>query len=64
MMIRDKDKIALPFNKDYMSVVELKKAASTLEGILEDFDKFSDDPEEFFVRVMQVRGFYKLKKDG
>jgi len=44
MMIRDKDKIALPFNKDYMSVVELKKAASTLEGILEDFDKFSDDP--------------------
>ena len=64
MMIRGKDKITIPFNKDSMSVGDLKKTASSLEGILEDFDRFKDDPEEFLLRVMQIRGSYQLRKNS
>lgn len=60
----NRNKIELTFNKDSMSVSDLKKTASCLEGILEDFDRFKNDPEEFLLRVMQVRDFYKLKNDG
>ena len=55
---RAKSQIGLPFNKDSMSVRDLKAAATTLQGILLDFDKFSDDPEEFASRVLQIRGAY------
>lgn len=53
-----RDPIPLPFNKDAMSVRDLKAAASTLQGILRHFDNFSDDPEEFVSRVLQVRHEY------
>jgi hypothetical protein len=40
-------KTKLMFNPDCMTVKDLKKAAETLRGILQDYDRFaSDDPKE------------------
>ena len=61
MKNRFSGQIELTFNKDCMTVSDLKKAANTLEGILEYFDEFSDNPEEFVLRVLQVRNLYKLR---
>ena len=48
----------LPFNKDGMTARDLKDAASALQGILRDFDNFGDDPEEFTLRVRQIRDYW------
>jgi hypothetical protein len=50
-----RDPIPLPFNKDGMSARDLKTAANTLQGILQMYDAFKDEPEEFTLRVAQVR---------
>lgn len=48
----------LPFNKDVMSVRDLKNAAGALQQVLRDLDNFGDDPEEFTLRVLQIRDFW------
>lgn len=53
-----KQKIDLPFNKDCMSVRDLKTIAGAFQQVLRDFDNFSDEPEEFVLRVLQIRHFY------
>jgi hypothetical protein len=45
----------LTFNKDFMTAKDLKYAADTLHHILRAFDDHKDDPEEFALRVLQVR---------
>lgn len=50
--------IDLPFNKDSMTARDLKTAASALQQILRDFDNFGDMPEEFTLRVLQMRDSY------
>jgi hypothetical protein len=50
--------IALPFSKLGMTARDLMNAAGDLQGILRDFDNFSDDPEEFVLRVKQIRKNY------
>ncbi len=52
--------IKLPFNKDLMTIQEVKIAAEALRRILRDFDNFSDEPEEFVTRVLQIRGNYNI----
>lgn len=59
-----KDKIRITFNKDSMTVSDLKKAVYTLDHILADYDKFSDNPEEFLLRVMQIRDSYINSIEG
>lgn len=41
-----------------MSVRDLKNAADALQQVLRDFDNFGDDPEEFTLRVLQIRDFW------
>ena len=41
-------------------VQEAKIAAEALRGILRDFDNFSDEPEEFVSRVLQIRGQFSI----
>lgn len=53
----------ITFNKDQMTIKDLKKCAETLDGILQSFDQFKDDPEEFLLRVMQYRDFYKTSRE-
>lgn len=48
-------KTNLPFNKDGMTARDLKAAASSLQSILRAYDAFYDDPEEFTLRVAQIR---------
>ncbi len=55
-----RDPIKLPFNKDQMTLQEAKIAAEALRGILRDFDNFSDEPEEFVTRVLQIRGQFSI----
>ena len=52
----------ITFNKDHMTIKDLKNCAETLDGILQSFDQFKDDPEEFLLRVMQYRDFYKTSR--
>jgi hypothetical protein len=53
----------ITFNKDLMTVKDLKNCAETLDGILQSFDQFKNDPEEFLLRVMQCRDFYKTSRE-
>jgi hypothetical protein len=53
-----KTPIDLPFSKLGMTARDLMNAAGDLQGILRDFDNFSDDPEEFVLRVKQIRKNY------
>ena len=53
-----RERIHLKFNPDTMTVSDLKAAVGTLNSILQDFDAFSDMPEEFTNRVLQVRDAY------
>jgi hypothetical protein len=50
--------VDIPFNKDGMTVGDLKTCTSALQQVLRDFDNFGDDPEEFHTRVLQIRGSY------
>lgn len=52
--------IKLPFNKDLMTLQEVKLAAEALRGILQDFDNYQNDPEEFVLRVLQQRDQWSL----
>jgi hypothetical protein len=52
--------VKLPFNPNMMTVQEIKLAAHTLRGLLRDFDAFKDDPEEFALRVLQVRDSFDI----
>lgn len=53
--------IDLPFNPESMTVSDCKAAASTLRDILRDFDNFHDLPEEFTLRVAQIRKAYTVE---
>lgn len=53
----------ITFNKDHMKIKDLKNCAETLDGILQSFDQFKDDAEEFLLRVMQYRDFYKTSRE-
>lgn len=50
--------IDITFNKDSMTVSDLKTCAGALQQILRDFDTFNDEPEEFALRVLQLRRAY------
>jgi hypothetical protein len=46
--------------KDAMTARDLKLAADTLHHILTAFDDHKDNPEEFALRVLQVRGRWAI----
>jgi hypothetical protein len=48
----------LPFNKTGMTARDLIDAATALQSILQAYDTFHDDPEEFVARVAQVRDYW------
>jgi hypothetical protein len=52
--------IKLPFNTDLTTIQTAKIAVHTLRTILRDFDAFRGDPEEFILRVSDVRGDFDL----
>jgi hypothetical protein len=55
-----REPITLPFNKDSMTVRDLKLAAETLNQILIVFDDHKDDPKEFTLRVLQIRDRWSI----
>ena len=52
--------IKLPFVKDGMTFWDIKLAADTLHHILTAFDDHQDNPEEFTLRVRQVRDRWEI----
>jgi hypothetical protein len=59
-----KEATQITFNKDRMTVSDLKNCATTLDGILIAFDQFQDDPDEFVSRVLQYRSFYRTSREN
>ena len=56
--MRDRDKIRIAFNPDTMTVSDLKSCATALRGIMEDYERFGDDPQELALRIAQIADRY------
>jgi len=56
-----RDPIHIAFNPDTMTVRDLKACATTLRGLLQDFDRHYDDPEEFWSRFLQITDAYTVE---
>ena len=52
--------IQLPFNPALMPACELMDAAKTLRGLIQQYEMFHDDPEEFALRFSQILDAYKV----
>lgn len=55
-----REKVEITFNKDHMTVKDLKTCTQALESILRDHDRFKNDPEEMNLTIKQIRDWYKL----
>ena len=54
----NRNQIVIPFNPDTMTVSDLKACATALRGIMEDYARFHDDPEEMILRLAQIADRY------
>lgn len=55
--------VQITFNKDLMSVKDLKDCAGALDSVFQALDQFGNDPKEFLIRVLQYRDSYRTSRE-